>query len=191
MSLQGFSLFDTAIGCCGIAWGPRGILGVQLPERSVTATRARLVQRFPRATEASPPPDVQQAVDSIVALLGGEPGDLTRVQLDMHGIPPFHRRVYEVARTIPAGSTLSYGEIAAQIGEPGSAQRVGVALGKNPFAIIVPCHRVLAAEGRIGGFSANGGIATKRRMLAIEAKWAPDPPPLFDLLESQAAKRDS
>ena len=97
---------------------------------------------------------MQRAIDGVVALLRGEPCELERVTLDMDGVPPFHRRVYEVARTIPPGTTLSYGEVAARMGEPGAARDVGQALGQNPFAIIVPCHRVLAANGKVGGFSA-------------------------------------
>jgi methylated-DNA-[protein]-cysteine S-methyltransferase len=168
MTGQGFTLFDTAIGRCGIAWGERGVVGVQLPEAREIATRARLQSRFPNAAEGTPPPAVQQALTDIVALLGGEARDLAAVPLDMEGVPSFHRRVYEVARSIAPGSTLTYGEIAARLGTPGSARAVGQALGRNPFAIIVPCHRVLAAGGKVGGFSATGGIATKLRMLSIE-----------------------
>src|SRR5262249_61450420 len=94
------------------------------------------------------------------------------VRLDRTGVPAFRRRVYEAARTIPPGQTLSYGEVAACAGSPGAARAVGQALGKNPFAIVVPCHRVLAAGGRVGGFSAQGGIATKLRLLALQS--APD-----------------
>jgi methylated-DNA-[protein]-cysteine S-methyltransferase len=112
---------------------------------------------------------VQLAIDNIVALLCGEPSDLSAIALDMEGLAPFHRRVYEVARTIPPGKTLPYGEVAARAGAPGAARAVGQALGHNPFPIIVPCHRVVSAGGKIGGFSAHGGTATKRRMLAIEA----------------------
>ena len=168
MSTQGATLFDTAIGRCGIAWGGRGIVGVQLPETHEGATRSRLLRRFPEAREAPPPAAVRGAVDAIIALLRGERVDLGGVALDMDGIPDFHRRVYEAARTIPPGSTRSYGEIATALGEPGSARAVGQALGRNPFAIVVPCHRVLAAGGRAGGFSATGGVDTKLRMLAIE-----------------------
>jgi O-6-methylguanine DNA methyltransferase len=164
----GFALFDTAIGRCGIAWGGRGIVGVQLPEERELDTRARVLQRFPDAREAPPPPDVQRALDAIVALLRGDATDLCGIALDMDRVPPFHRRVYEVARTIPPGETLSYGEIAARLGARGSARAVGQALGRNPFAIIVPCHRVLAAGGKVGGFSANGGVTTKLRLLSIE-----------------------
>ena len=171
--MTGFALFDTAIGWCGIAWGPRGIVGVQLPEGSAPATRARLLRRFPDAGEAPPPPEAQRAIGDITALLRGEPKALDDVPLDMEGLPEFNRRVYEVARTIPWGATLSYGEIAKRLGDPGVARDVGQALGQNPFAIVVPCHRVLAAGGKWGGFSARGGVSTKRRLLSIEAAQRP------------------
>ena len=168
MMASGFALFDTAIGRCGVAWGERGVAGVQLPEAGERETRARMLQRFPAAGEAQPPPEVQRVIDRIVALLRGEASDLSTIALDMEEVPAFHRRVYEVARAIPSGMTLSYGEIAARAGAPGAARAVGQALGRNPFPIVVPCHRVLAAGGKIGGFSAQGGVATKRRMLVIE-----------------------
>jgi methylated-DNA-[protein]-cysteine S-methyltransferase len=137
-------------------------------------------RRFPDAREALPPPDVQRALDAIAALLGGAPSELDAVLLDMEGVPPFHRRVYEVARGIPAGATLSYGEVAARLGDKGLARAVGQALGQNPFAIVVPCHRVLAAGGMPGGFSANGGVATKLRLLAIEGARESSQLALFD-----------
>jgi methylated-DNA-[protein]-cysteine S-methyltransferase len=180
MLANGFALFDTAIGRCGVAWGERGIAGVQLPEAGERETRARMLQRFPAAGEAAPPLGVQRVVDRIVALLRGEVNDLSTVKLDMDEVPAFHRRVYEAARVIPPGMTLSYGDIAARVGAPGAARAVGQALGRNPFPIIVPCHRVLAAGGKIGGFSAQGGIATKRRMLAIEGVQLNGTTPLFD-----------
>jgi methylated-DNA-[protein]-cysteine S-methyltransferase len=169
MTAYGFTLFDTAIGRCGAAWSDRGLVGVQLPEAGEAETRARMLQRFPAAAETAAPRKVQLAIDNIVALLCGEPSDLSAIALDMEGLAPFHRRVYEVARTIPPGKTLPYGEVAARAGAPGAARAVGQALGHNPFPIIVPCHRVVSAGGKIGGFSAHGGTATKRRMLAIEA----------------------
>lgn len=168
MITQGFHLFETKIGRCGIAWGPRGIAGVQLPEGGVRETRTRLCRRFPAARESEPPSGVRRAIDAIVALLRGEARDLSRVPLDMAGVPAFHRTVYEVVRHIPPGATLSYGEVAELAGSPGAARAVGQALGRNPFAILVPCHRVLAAGSRVGGFSANGGIRTKLQILAIE-----------------------
>ena len=168
MTAQGFALFDTALGWCAIAWGPRGIIGVQLPEAREAEARGRVRRRFPGAREAPPPPEVQRAINEIVALLRGEASDLSAVALDMDRVPPFDRGVYEIARTIPPGSTLSYGEVAARLGTPGEARAVGQALSRNPFAIVVPCHRVIAAGGRLGGFSARGGVGTKLRLLAIE-----------------------
>jgi len=168
-----FHLFDTALGRCGIAWGPGGIAAVQLPEADERGLRARIRRIVPDAVESRPPADVQQAIDAIVALLDGEPHDLAAVVLDMERVPEFNRRVYAIARAVPPGETITYGEIAERIGERGAAQAVGQALGRNPFPIVVPCHRVLAADGGLGGFSAHGGVATKRRMLAIEGAGAP------------------
>jgi methylated-DNA-[protein]-cysteine S-methyltransferase len=177
MTTFGCALFATAVGRCGLAWGDRGLVAVQLPERTDTVTRARLLRRAPGATESLAPPSIRAAIDGMVRLLEGERVDLGDVVLDMDGVPAFHRRVYAVARGIPPGATLTYGEVAARTGEPGSARAVGQALGRNPFAIVVPCHRVVAAGGATGGFSAAGGAATKRRMLAIEGAL---PPALFD-----------
>ena len=180
VSGRGFLLFGTPIGACGIAWGEQGVIGVQLPESSEAALSARLRRAVPDARETAPPPEVQRAIDAMTALLGGESRDLSFVELDMRHVPPFNRRVYEVARTIPAGSTLTYGEIAGRLGEPGAARDVGSALGQNPFPIVVPCHRVLAANGKLGGFSAHGGVRTKLRLLSIEGVQAPGTAPLFE-----------
>jgi methylated-DNA-[protein]-cysteine S-methyltransferase len=148
----------------------RGVAAVQLPERDESATRTRLQRRCPNAQEADPPNHVRQAIDAVTALLHGEYRDLSAVVLDMSSIPPFQQRVYAVARGIPAGATLSYGEIAVRLGQPGAAREVGEALGQNPFPIIVPCHRVLGAGGKPGGFSAHGGVMTKLRLLEIEGR---------------------
>src|SRR5712691_10004131 len=181
MTATSFAIFETAIGACGIAWGERGIAAVQLPEASAQKTRARLLRRFPAAREVPPTADVRRAIDGIVSLLRGEASNLSTVALDMEGLPAFNRRVYEVARAIPPGATLSYGEIAATLGEPPQAARdVGQALGENPIPIIVPCHRVLAANGKPGGFSASGGVTTKLRLLTIEKAKISDEPALFD-----------
>jgi methylated-DNA-[protein]-cysteine S-methyltransferase len=176
----GFALFETAIGRCGIAWGERGLVGVQLPEAEERRTRARMLRRFPGAAEEAPPPTVQRVIHAMATLLRGEPSDLSDVTLDMRGVPPLHRRVYAIARAIAPGETLTYGEIAARLGDPSAAREVGRALGRNPFPLVVPCHRVLAAGGRTGGFSAPGGVATKRRLLAIEGARALGGPTLFD-----------
>jgi O-6-methylguanine DNA methyltransferase len=189
MTMPGFALFETAIGACGIAWGERGLVGIQLPEASEARTLARMRRRFPDARESPPPPSVQRAIEGIAALLGGEATDLAAVALDMEGVPPFDRRVYEVARTILPGATLAYGDIAARLCAPGEARAVGQALGHNPFPLVVPCHRVLAAGGKVGGFSANGGIATKLRLLSIEGARTSAAPTLFQNLPLVAAPR--
>lgn len=180
MTDRGLTLFDTQIGPCGIAWGDRGVIAVQLPEGDEAKTRARLLRRCPHAREAAPPAAVQDAIEGIISLLRGERHDLSAIALDMDGLPSFDRRVYEVARTIAPGATLSYGEISARLGARDLAREVGQALGRNPFPIIVPCHRVLAAGGKAGGFSANGGITTKLRLLTIERARTSDTPTLFD-----------
>jgi len=168
-----FTVFATAIGPCGVAWGDEGLVAVQLPEANERATRSRLQRRVAGAGEGTPPADVRTAVAAIVALLDGERPDLSGIALDMSGVPEFHRQVYEVARTIGPGQTCTYGEVSVRIGEPGAARAVGQALGRNPFPIVVPCHRVVAAHGKLGGFSAHGGTTTKVRLLTIEGSLAP------------------
>lgn len=174
-----FSLFDTAVGSCGLAWGDAGICGVQLPEADAAQTRARMRQRFPGAAEALPKEEMQAAIGHISAMLRGEPQQVDALVLDMRGVPAFHQRVYALARAIPPGQTLTYGEVAARLGDPGAARAVGQALGRNPFAPVVPCHRVLAAGDKPGGFSASGGIRTKLRLLIIEGAMR-GTPGLFD-----------
>jgi O-6-methylguanine DNA methyltransferase len=169
----GFHLFETAIGTCAIAWGDKGIVGLQLPEATEKAARTRLRARFPSLAEAAPTRDVRYAARRIRNLLEGEPEDLSDLVLDMEAVPPFHRLVYEEARKLPPGRTCSYGEIAFAAGSPKSARAVGQAMRRNPFPIVVPCHRVLAAGGRVGGFTAEGGIVTKQRMLEIEGAALP------------------
>jgi methylated-DNA-[protein]-cysteine S-methyltransferase len=170
-----FTTFDTPIGCCGLAWRGRAIVGAQLPEGDEAATRARMQSRFPTAIESEPDDVVRDVVTRLRAVLDGGRDDLADIALDMTGIPVFHRRVYEIARTIAPGATLNYGELARRLGDAGAARAVGQALGRNPFAPIVPCHRILAAHGRLGGFSANGGIDLKRRMLELEGANAGSP----------------
>jgi methylated-DNA-[protein]-cysteine S-methyltransferase len=180
MTTEGFALFDTAVGACGIAWRGTVVTGAQLPEGNAEATRSRMTKRYPDAVESEPPPAVKQVIGRIIALLAGGKDDLADVRLDLEPLPAFHRRVYEITRAIRPGATLTYGEVASRLGEPGAARAVGHALGRNPFPIIVPCHRVLASDGRMHGFSAPGGTTTKRRLLAIEGARLCDPPGLFD-----------
>jgi methylated-DNA-[protein]-cysteine S-methyltransferase len=179
MRAEGFVLFETAIGPCAIAWSERGICAVQLPGHSAEATRRHMQQRYPGAPETPPPAAVQDAIGRIVALMDGKPSDLSSITLDLEGVPEFSRRVYDVTLAIPPGQTLTDGEVAERVGEPGAAQSVGQAMRANPIPIIVPCHRVLAAGGKIGGFSAPGGVATKRKMLAIEVDASGLDLPLF------------
>lgn len=171
MDTLGYTLFPTPLGFCGIAWNSRALTCVQLPETDEAATLGRLARRFPQCQRIEPLPFVRDAIAAITALLEGHPGeprDLTHLPLDMSGVPPFHQRVYELTRRIPPGETLSYGEVAQRLGEPGAARAVGQALGANPFAPVVPCHRVLGAQTGTGGFSAHGGLQTKLKMLEIE-----------------------
>jgi methylated-DNA-[protein]-cysteine S-methyltransferase len=174
----GYALFETAIGRCGIVWSARGIVGVQFPEGSEQATRNRLLRRFPSACETIPSEALQRTIEDIVALLAGECRDLSAAVLDWDAVPDFNRRVYDVARAIPVGNTLSYGEVAERLGNRNLARDVAQALGQNPFPTIVPCHRVMAAGGKTGGFSAPGGVRTKLRLLSIEGA-QPGGPTLF------------
>ena len=180
MTDQHYALFDTAIGICGIEWGPRGINGLQLPMGSDEKTRARIRQRRGDIAEAAPTNEVQRAIDRIVKLLAGERDDLMDIALDLDGVPEFNRGVYDIARTIPPGQTMTYGDIAKRLGGVELSRDVGQALGRNPCPIVVPCHRVLAAGKKPGGFSARGGVDTKLKMLAIEGAAVNRTPSLFD-----------
>ena len=189
MTTQSYSLFATAIGTCGIAWGPQGITGVSLPEAQETRLRTRFKARYPEVEEAPPSPAIARTIARIQALLRGECDDLHDVGLDDAEVPAFNKRVYDIARRIPPGATRTYSEIAGELGDPLLAREVGQALGRNPFPIIVPCHRVLAAGGKTGGFSATGGIETKFRMLAIERAKTENAPSLFEDLPLAAPPR--
>lgn len=167
-----FHCFETALGSCGIAWSELGIKGSQLPEENAGLTRERIRVRFPTASEAAPNAEAQRAVSAVQRLLAGDAtahADLLEVRLDESEIAEFNARVHAITRQIPVGQTLSYGEIARLLGQPGAARAVGRAEGSNPFAPIVPCHRVLGSNGECGGFSAFGGAQTKLKLLAIEA----------------------
>jgi methylated-DNA-[protein]-cysteine S-methyltransferase len=166
---RGCCLFDTAIGPCGIAWTDVALAAVQLPEATPAGTLRRLLRYVgEEVPQGDPPGFVQAAIVRVQALLAGAKDDLSDLPLDLQDVPDFHRRVYEITRAIPPGEVRTYGEVARRLGEPGAARAVGQALGKNPFAPVIPCHRVLAAGGKSGGFSAEGGANTKLRMLEIE-----------------------
>lgn len=194
MTACAYLLFPTAIGTCGVAWGAAGILAVQLPEANVGATRERLLRALPLpcgqegvAEIACAPQWLARAVEGIQALLSGQPRDLREVPLDLSQVGEFARRVYALTRAIAPGCTRTYGELARDLGSAGLARAVGQALGANPFAPVVPCHRVLAAGGRMGGFSAQGGAATKRRMLEMEGAFAHATLELFGAAQRDAA----
>ncbi|MBS0437341.1 MAG: methylated-DNA--[protein]-cysteine S-methyltransferase [Proteobacteria bacterium] len=174
-----YAWFDTPIGDCAIVWGEAGVRGLMLPGADRARTLASLRRRHPQACECAPTAAIATAIIRLQALLDGQAEGLEQIALDMDGVPEFHRRVYEAARRIGPGRTCTYGELAEALGEPGAARSVGQALGANPFAIIVPCHRVLAAGGRSGGFSAPGGVDTKRRLLEIERARIGNEPTLF------------
>jgi methylated-DNA-[protein]-cysteine S-methyltransferase len=176
----GWCLFDTAIGACGIAWDGEAIVACQLPEPDRAGTARRMLRQHTGLAESQPPGWVAKVIERVQALLDGAHDGLGDVPLDMQAEPEFNRRVYEVTRAIPPGRTLTYGDVAREIGEPGSARAVGQALGHNPFAPIVPCHRVLGAGNTGVGFSATGGVATKLRMLEIERAQLGGQPGLFD-----------
>ena len=190
MSGRGYTIFDTMIGRCGIAWGHGGILGVQLPEAREIETRRRLYQLYPEAREQRPPLNVEVAIEGIVALLRGQPGDLSDVALDVSDIHAFNLRVYRLAQAIPRGETRTYGEIAAGLGASGAVHSVAQALGRNPFVIIVPCHRVLEAGSYADRMSPHGGSISKRRLLSIEgARGGTSSKTLFDVLLPVAPPR--
>jgi len=176
-----FAIFDTAIGPCGIVWNARGLTGVQLPKKDEAATRARVRQRYPSAVEAAPSPLVAEAIEGITALLRGEPRDLTCIAIDNSCTPDFNAKVYAITRQVAPGQTITYGEIASRLGDKLLARDVGQALGENPCPLVMPCHRVLAANGKPGGFSAAGGVVTKLKLLSIEGA-QPGGPTLFDTL---------
>ncbi len=184
---RGYSVFETSVGRCGIAWGQAGIVGVHLPEAREIETLRRMLRQYPEARELRPTPGVEIAIDGIVALLRGQACDFSDVTLDMHCVTPFNRRVYEFARTIPRGETLTFAEVAKRLGASGASHAVGQAIARNPFTIIIPCHRVLPAAGEANGFCANGGVITKRRLLSLEGALASSGPTLFDVLLSSVA----
>jgi methylated-DNA-[protein]-cysteine S-methyltransferase len=161
----GLIAFDTELGTCVVRWIAAGIASVRLP-----SARTATLPRLDAPVGAVVPTSIRAAIDDIVAVLAGSPRDLRSIRLDDDGVEGLRREVYAATRRIPFGSTATYGEIASAVGltGPDAARQVGAALARNPFPIVVPCHRVLGANGKLTGFSAPGGLATKRRMLELE-----------------------
>ena len=190
MTGRGYTIFDTGIGRCGIAWSDSGIVGVQLPEAREIETRKRLFHLYPYAREQRPPLNAEFAIEGMVALLRGEPADLSDVTLDFSGFHAFHERVFGFTRTIPRGETLTYDDVAARLRLSGAVHSVAQTLARNPFPIIVPCHRVLEAGGYADKMSAHGGTISKRRLLSMEGAHGPiSSKTLFDVLLPVAPTR--
>ncbi len=179
MNAFSYTLFDTALGRCGIAWGPNGVRSVSFAETRDEATVKHLRRRAPDALEAAPPESIAAVISDIKALFEGEARDLSYASLDMEGIGDFERQVYELALKIMPGEVKTYGDLAKALGDVAQSRRVGQALGRNPFPIIVPCHRIVGASGAMTGFSAPGGAELKRKLLKIEGALGPD---LFDVV---------
>jgi O-6-methylguanine DNA methyltransferase len=165
-----WTLLDTPFGALGLAWTDAGLRRLQLPEATRAATAKRLLAGLD--AERLPARPKGGWIGGLATLLrrhlGGTPQDLRKVPLDLAGASPLARAVWTASRKVPAGWTTTYGELAQAIGRPGAARAVGAALGRNPVPLVVPCHRILGAGGRLCGFSAHGGVATKRRLLALE-----------------------
>jgi methylated-DNA-[protein]-cysteine S-methyltransferase len=191
MSGRAYTIFDTAIGWCGIAWSHAGIVGVQLPEARELETRKRLIKLYPDAREMRAPPNVREAIGGIGALVRAKPCDFSDVTLDMSGVHAFDQRVYQATREIPRGTTTTYDEIAVRLKASGAARSVARAIGRNPFVIVVPCHRVLESGGYADDISAHGGIVSKRRLLSLEGTPLPSSKTLFDVLLPVAPPRPS
>jgi methylated-DNA-[protein]-cysteine S-methyltransferase len=189
MAGRGYTIFDTAIGRCGIAWGDLGIIGVQLPEVREIDTRKRLFHLYPEARELRPPINVEAAIEGIAMLLRGGASDLSDVTLDMTGIPAFSQRVYAFARSIPRGESRTYADVASALRASGAIHSVAQAIARNPFMIIVPCHRVLEAGHYADNISPNGGVISKRRLLSIEGTHPTRSRTLFDVLLPVAPPR--
>lgn len=177
MTGTGFALFETEFGLAGIAWTRSGVAATAFPGGEAGAVRTRFARRAPGAAETAPPPAIADVIARIQALVAGSPAEFAEVALDLAGVPEFDARVYAETRRIPRGRTATYGEIARALGDAALAQSVGRALGANPVPVIVPCHRVLGADGRLVGFSAPGGLLAKERLLKIEGALEPG---LFD-----------
>jgi methylated-DNA-[protein]-cysteine S-methyltransferase len=187
--MTSFAVFETALGWCALAWSEAGVVRGWLPMVDEAAVRASVARRSPDAVEAEPTGFAADGVVGVKALMADGTTDLSHIRLDLAGIPPLHERIYEIARAIPPGEVLTYGEVAERAGDKNLAREVGRALGLNPFPPIVPCHRILAASGKTGGFSAPGGVETKMRLLNVERARVSAAPSLFGDLPLAAAPR--
>ena len=163
-----YCLFDTDLGACGVAWSERGLARFQLPEADKRATERRLRLRAADSRAEAPPPQIAKAIADVQRYMAGERVDFSAIALDLAGVPPFYVEIYAAARRVGWGETATYGELARQAGAPGAARAVGQAMARNPVAVIIPCHRILASGNKVGGFSAFGGAVSKQRLLGLE-----------------------
>jgi methylated-DNA-[protein]-cysteine S-methyltransferase len=186
-----YSVFDTAMGPCGLAWNADGLTRFQLPERDLAATEKRLMERTGAARAETLPDWIEATIEAVRRYAQGEAADFASVPLDMSRLSDFHRRIYKALSAVPWGQTTTYGDLARTIGEPGASRAIGHAMSRNPFPLIVPCHRVLAKGNRIGGFSAHGGAVTKTKMLALEGLKADADTPLLPGLLSEPQQQKS
>jgi O-6-methylguanine DNA methyltransferase len=174
MQKLAYCTFDTPMGACGIGWASDGsVTHFQLPESTAQRTASRMARMTAATSPSVPPAAVARVIDRVRAHLAGDAQEFESVRLELNGVSEFERQVYRVTRTIPSGQTMTYGDIARAVDHPGAARAVGQALGRNPIALIIPCHRVLAAGGKSGGFSAPGGRSTKAKLLALEGVLLP------------------
>ncbi len=179
METSFITLFDTALGRCGLAWREAGLVAVSFPEADDEKTKSRLRRRAPKAKEASAPSEnIGKIIADVRALFDGEAVDLADAKLDLTEISEFDQAVYALSLDIKPGETKTYGDLARALGDVSLSRRVGQSLGRNPFPIVVPCHRIVGAGGAMTGFSAPGGTEIKRKLLKIEGALAPD---LFDM----------
>lgn len=176
-----YCLFSTALGDCGIAWSDDEVIATHLPDTTSSATASYMRERA-KAVPGDPPKAISIAIQAITALLTGERVDLSFIACDFSRVDEFASKVYKITRKIPFGETLTYGDIASQLGDKALSRQVGQMLGRNPFPIIVPCHRVIGVKGKLTGFSAPGGTETKLKMLEIEGAMIGEPQGLFDHL---------
>ena len=181
-----YAMFDTSLGRCGIAWSDGGVIGVQLPAMREIETRRELLRRFPDARERTPPPEVAPAIDAVSSALRGQSHAAAGLPLDMTSAPPFSRRVYELLQRVPRGETVSFDEIASRLGMTGVIHSVKQAISRNPFPVLVPCHRAVPSHGETSGAPTFGGIVTRSRLLALEGALAGRGVTLFDALLSLA-----
>ena len=187
--MTGYAIFDTAVGRCGIVWSEAGIIAVQLPEARELDTRRRLFRLYPEAREMHPSPMIEIAVQAIATALRGRDADFSEIALDMEGIPLFDQRVYAFARAIPRGETRTYDEVAASMRRTEAELQVAQAIARNPFMIVVPCHRVLEAGHYADKISPYGGTISKRHLLSIEGTRPIASKTLFDVLLPVAPPR--